>query len=124
MLSKKDREWLKDEIREAVREALTVEIQWEKVRDEETGMPLATREYKTEDVFLPAFWVQHLKFYEGNFLGLNESVQNLRNSNDEGLKKLEALGAFLIGMEPTLRKLLEGDTEQRPDSETVRKVGD
>lgn len=123
MLSKKDKEWLREEIKNAVIEALTVEITWEKVRDENTGMPLATREYKTEDIFLPSFWVQHLKYYEGNFLGLQETVQNLRNSNDEGLLKLQVLGEFLIGMEPTLRGLLEGNTESRSYSETVRKIG-
>ena len=80
----------------------------------------AVKEYRMEDVFLPAFWVQHLKYYEGNFLGLQETVQNLRNSNDEGLKKLQALGEFLIGMEPTLRLLLESNTGSRQDTETIR----
>jgi len=119
MLSKKDKEWLKEEIKKAVHKALTVEIQWEKVRDEKTGMPLAHKEYRTEDVFLPAFWVQHLKFYEGNFLGLQESVQNLRNSNDEGLKKLQVLAEFLIGMEPLMRGIIEGNSEQRHHRQAI-----
>ena len=124
MLSKSDKKWLKEEIRQAVTEALTVEIQWEKARDEKTGMPLVHKEYKVEDVFLPSFFVQHLKFHEGAFRGLQETVDMVKNSNADGLEKLQALGEFLIGMEPALRSKVESNTERGHDSQAVITDGD
>ena len=51
MLSKKDKEWLLEEIKKAVVETLTVEWEIEKVRDEKTGQPLAKPERKKESLF-------------------------------------------------------------------------
>ena len=124
MLSKNDKKWLVGEIEKAVVKALTVEIQWEKVRDEATGLPLASREMKTEDVFLPSFFVQHLKYHEGAFRGLQETVDMVKNSNAAGLEKLQALGEFLIGMEPALRSIGESDIERGHDSQAVITDGD
>jgi len=120
MLSKSDKKWLVEEIEKAVVKALTVEIQWEKARDEETGMPLAHKEYKVEDVFLPAFWGQHLKFHEGAYRGMQETVDKLTNAHADGLAKLQALGEFLIGMEPTLKALVnESNTEPGHDRKVL-----
>ena len=124
MLSKNDKKWLVEEIEKAVVKALTVEIQWEKVRDEATGLPLASREMKTEDVFLPSFFVQHLKYHEGAFRGLQETVDMVKNSNADGLEKLQALGEFLIALEPMMRSKVESDSERRHDSQAVITDGD
>jgi len=123
MLSKKDKAWLKEEIRNAVIEALTVELEWVQAKDEETGMPLAAPKHKTEKTFLPFYWVDHLKFHEGAYRGMQETVDKLTNVHADGLAKIQALGEFLIGMEPTLRQLLESDTEIRPDSEALDNRG-
>lgn len=96
----------------AVIEALTVEITWEKVRDEKTGLPLAAVERRNEKVFLPAFFCQHLKFHEGAALGLHEDVSK-KNNLIEGMakemvamdEKLGAIGQTLLGMETVVNAL-------------------
>ena len=124
MLSKNDKKWLVEEIERAVVKALTVEIQWEKVRDETTGLPLAVKELTIEDVFLPSFFVQHLKYHEGAFRGLQETVDMVKNSNAAGLEKLQALGNFLIALEPMMRSIGESDIERGHDSQAVITDGD
>lgn len=103
---------LEDAVKRAVIDALTVEITWEKVRDEKTGLPLAAVERRNERVFLPAFFCQHLKFHEGAARGLHEDVSKKNNMIDgmaremaETGEKLKAIGQALIGMETTARVL-------------------
>lgn len=103
---------LRQMIKDVVIEALTVEMKWEKTRDEKTGQPLAVIERKTEKVFLPSFFCQMLPFYEGSNRGLQEQVSkeflkidNLANSikimadimvhTENGLKCLAALTSYI-----------------------------
>jgi hypothetical protein len=80
------RDELKAIIREAVNEALTVEITLEKVKDERTGQPLAVVERKTEKVFLPSLIVQMLPYQEGAMRGFQQDLTRtkkaLDNAND------------------------------------------
>jgi hypothetical protein len=96
---------LKALISEAVEEALTVEITWEKRHDENTGVPLAAPELRKEKIFLPAFLTQHLKFQEGAFRGLQEDVSKKNNEISELTKKVNAIGNVLIGMESSAKRL-------------------
>lgn len=90
---------LKQLISEAVVEALTVEITWEKHKDEKTGFPLATPELKTEKVFLPSFIMQHLKFQEGAFRGLQEDVDHAKNAMSNQVEKIDAIGKAFLTLE-------------------------
>lgn len=116
---------LKVLIQEAVIEALTAEITWEKKTDEKTGLPLAAPEYKVEKVFLPAFWIQHLKLHEGAARGLHEDVSKKNNLID-GMSakmgqveaKLEVVGNVLLGLEgaaKTLAALADRVKERYPE---------
>lgn len=112
-LTKKFKEELKEEIkvmvREAVRDALTAEITWEKVLDDKTGTPLAQREIKTEDIFLPAFWVQNLKYHEGVYRGMRQTLAEQRDrmshavaTNKGVMIKLEHVRKVFKGLTDTL----------------------
>lgn len=109
LLSKKDKEWLRTEIRAAVVEALTVEMTWEKVLDDNTGQPLAAKELRKEDVFLPAFWTQHLKYHEGVYRGMRQTLAEQRDRlsqsaalNKGVIKKLEQIRKVFKGLRTTL----------------------
>ncbi len=100
-LSKKDKAWLADLVKTAVVDALTVEIQWEKVKDDETGVPLATPEYRIENVFLPSYFSQHLKFHEGAFRGQQETFDHVKNNLKNLDKRVGVMGqSFLTLQEP------------------------
>ena len=83
MLSKKDKEWLLKAIdvavEKSVRKALTAEMTLEKVIDDDTGVPLAARELRTEKIFLPAYWVQNLKYHEGVYRGMRQTLASQRD---------------------------------------------
>jgi hypothetical protein len=108
-LTEADKQWLLIEIKEAVKqavnEALTAEIQWEKVRDEETGVPLKHREHRSEEVFLPAFFCQMLPFYEQAIRGLQEDCGKANNRSLETAAKVDALGQTLISMEESVKTM-------------------
>ena len=89
--------------------ALTVEMTWEKVLDEKTGQPLAVKELLKEDVFLPAYWCQHLKYHEGVYRGMRKTLGNQRDKLSQSaaltkgiIKKMEHLRKVFKGMEETL----------------------
>jgi hypothetical protein len=116
MLSKRDKEWLSKEISDAaekaVNKALTVEMTWEKVLDDKTGQPLAAKELRKEDVFLPAFWTQHLKYHEGVYRGMRKTLGEQRNRlagnlalNKGIIVKLEQVRKVFKGLQPTLLAL-------------------
>jgi hypothetical protein len=96
---------LRKMIKEAVVEALSAEITWEKRRDEKTGLPLAVPEYIKEEVFLPAFWAQNIKFQEAAFRGVQEDLGKKQGEISDATKKIEALANFLISAEPVFRQL-------------------
>ncbi len=79
MLSDLEKQWLVEQIKAAVEEALTVEMQVEKATDDKTGQPLPHKEYRVEQVFLPAYFCQHLKFHEGAYRGMQETVDKVTN---------------------------------------------
>jgi hypothetical protein len=98
MLSDDDKKWLVEEIKTAVNEALTVEIDWEKHKDEKTGQPLAHPERIKEEVFLPAFWGQHLKFHEGAYRGMQETVDKVTNVSIRVGDDVKLIGETLVTM--------------------------
>lgn len=100
-LKDRDKQWLREEIQSAVIQALTVEMTWEKVKDEETGLPLAAKEVRTETVFLPAFFCQHLKFHEGAFRGSQETLDKAKNNLNKLGKQVGVMGqSFSTLQEP------------------------
>ena len=102
-LKDKDKAWLREEIKAAVWEALTVDLTWEKVKDEKTGKPLATKEVISEKVFLPTFFCQHLKFHEGSYRGNQETLDKVKNNANALGKKVEVMGqAFLAFQDPMI----------------------
>lgn len=107
MLSKKDKNWLSGEIRKVIREELTVTMHWEKMRNPDTGEPLAHPERWQEEVFLPSFFVQHLKFHEGAFRGMQEDVNKSNNRSAQLVGKVNSLGHTLIGMENSVFAMAE-----------------
>ena len=76
------RDELKSIIREAVNEALTVDITIEKVRDERTGQPLAVQERKIERVFIPALIAQMLPYQEGALRGFQQDLTRTKKALD------------------------------------------
>ena len=107
LLSKKDKEWLRKEIKEAVTEALTVEWTIEKRRDEKTGQPLATSEKKQETVFLPAVFVQLLPYYEGAMRGLHEDVSKNINKVNKMHAKIDTIGKLTVHNENLRKGIIE-----------------
>lgn len=100
-------EKLKNLIKEAVNEALTVEVTMEKVRDEKTGLPLKHKEIKTEQVFLPSFFCQLLPFYEASNRGMQETVDKKIAVSGQAMKQIESIGNILLGHEENLIKFAQ-----------------
>lgn len=88
---KMTKEELKAIIREAVNEALTVEMTIEKVRDEKSGQPLAIKERKTEKVFIPSLIAQMLPFQEGAMRGFQQDLSRTKKALDNSNKFIEQL---------------------------------
>lgn len=95
---------LKKWIQDAVIEALTVEIDWEKTKDEKTGLPLKHPERRREKVFLPAFITQLLPYHEGSLRGMQETVDREVKNSIAFANKVEAIGNILLGHEENLLK--------------------
>ena len=108
MLSKADKKWLKETIgevaakaaKDAVRDLFAVEIEWEQVRDEK-GNPIdgGRGQLRTEEVFLPAFIVQNIKFHEGAYRGQSETMDHLNNRVNEFMGKVDKLGQAFVTIE-------------------------
>ena len=103
-MKKKVREEVKQMIKEAVEEALTVEIQWEKMRDEKTGLPLKHPERRNEKVFLPALITQILPYHEGALRGMQETVDKEVKNSLAFAEKVEAITGIMISHEENLMK--------------------
>jgi hypothetical protein len=103
MLSKKDKEFLIREIRSAVKEELTVEIEMEKNRDERTGQKLAKSEKFIEKVFLPSMILQMLPYHEGALRGMQEDISK-NNCEMAGFqKKFVAMAELILATEKSLK---------------------
>ena len=100
---KEDR--LRSIVREVIKEALTVEITMEKVRDEKTGQPLSKPEIIKEEVFLPSFLTQVLSFQEGALRGLQEDGNKKDNKIDRIYESFPILIDYLGGLTAELGKL-------------------
>jgi len=98
-------EHLPELIEEAVKKALTAEIQWEKHRDEETGQPLAHPERINEKIFLPAFFCQHLKFHEGSYRGFQEDINKTNNRVRGAMMANKAIAKILLGNQKSMESL-------------------
>jgi hypothetical protein len=121
MLSRKDKEF----IREAIKEALTLEVDYEKVRDERTGQPLAKPERIKREIYIPAWIIEYLPYTEGALRGLQETVDKADNRRlnqydtivnvlltaENTLKTLAACSDKLKSLEHTEPKLIEVDNE-------------
>lgn len=108
MLSKNDKDFLVKEIRKAVKEELTVELQWEQVRDEKTGKPLARPIlHDKEMVFLPSFFVQQLMYNEGAFRGMQENLSESISQMSISKEGINALGNLLLGMEQGIMTFIQ-----------------
>lgn len=105
MLSNKDKKWIKNTIKDAVTEALTVEWELEKVRDEKTGQPLARTEKIKEKVFIPSVFIQLLSFYEGAVRGMQEDVNKHTSKIDDMDEKIKILGQIMFETENSLKCL-------------------
>lgn len=97
-LTKDDKKWLTKAIKKAVKDELTVEMQWEQVKDEESGQPLAHPKLRIEKVFLPSYFAQHLKFHEGAYRGMQETVDNSKNISAKIGRDVELIGETLVTM--------------------------
>jgi len=120
-LSRKDKEWLLEEIKKAVTETLTVEWTVEKIRDEKTGQPLAKPEKKTETVFLPAVFVQLLPFYEGAIRGMQGDVDRSINRTNKMHDKVDIIGQMVVSNANVIKSLVTSIQEQLTYTE-VKKI--
>ena len=77
------KEELKAIIRDAVKEALTVEMTIEKVRDARTGQPLAVIERRTDNVFIPSLIAQMIPYQEGAMRGFQQDLSRTKKALDK-----------------------------------------
>jgi len=112
MLTKKDKAWIKETLKEIVTEALTVEVRFEQKRDTETGVPLKVAKEITKEVYLPAHWVEFLPFYEQAINLCQDSSQKARNRAAEAKQiatetgaKIDAVGQLYLDLERPLKVL-------------------
>jgi hypothetical protein len=117
-LSKKDKQWIKNTFRELICEFLTIKVKMEENKDKDTGKPLATPRMVEKDVFLPAWWVEYLPYYEGAMRGLQKTQDNTLKAQEESinkqadeLKKLSvnvtAMAGIMLGVEDGIKKTVE-----------------
>jgi hypothetical protein len=110
VLTKNDKEWIKETFSGLITEALTVEIMMTRKRDADTGIPLKTPIDEKKTVYLPAHWVEFLPFYEQSIVAMETVTEQSRNRSGSGLKELKqlqekvnAIGNLYIGLEKPLR---------------------
>ena len=112
------KEEIKQIVSEAIQEALTIEVTYEKRRDEKTGMPLATPELKKEKEYLPIWWIRYLPHYEASNRGIQETQDKQSNTIlklTEELKDLKqgmaAIANIMIQAEKSIKILSEKAVE-------------
>lgn len=102
MLTKKDKEYLKEEIKNAVVEALTVPIVLEKHRDDKTGQPLATPQIIQKEVFLPSYITEILPYHEGALRGMQENMDKEGQRLEKAIKAVELMSSILNGYQESI----------------------
>lgn len=108
MLSKKDKNWIKEAIREEFKEALLCEITVEKGPRKPEDLE---KHYETEKANVLHFLAKYLPYLEGAARGLQEDV-NKTNNKIDGLmvdlpEKLKLVANILIDNEDTIVKLAQ-----------------
>ena len=98
MLTKADKEF----ITKTIHEALTVNIQYERF-NKERGL----KELKTEDVFLPNFWVQYLPEFMGALRGMQETTDHTKNRACETKEAVAALGGIMLQFEEGIKSVVK-----------------
>lgn len=101
-LDKNDKIWLENIIERKIQDALTVEVQYEKF-DKERGLT----ERKTENVYLPVWWVQYLPEFMGAFRGLQEDTNKASNKMIDTQKGLQAMADVLMNIEHGVKQFIE-----------------
>lgn len=118
-MTKKDREEIKKIVAEAISDALTVEVTYEKKRDEKTGIPLATPELKKEKEYLPIWWMRYLPHYEASNRGIQETQDKQANTilklTEEINQLKEGVGAtvnILLALEGSIKEIAYNPVKQ------------
>lgn len=96
MLTRKD----KDFIINAIKEALSVEVQMERF-DRINGV----WEHKQEKVYLPELWVEYLPKYTGAIRGIQEDVDHMKNDIGSNTNKLQAVAGIFLQLENSLKSI-------------------
>ncbi|OPY78301.1 MAG: hypothetical protein A4E65_02324 [Syntrophorhabdus sp. PtaU1.Bin153] len=107
MLSKGDKEWLEKMMERKITEALTVRVKMERRRDMATGQPLAVPVIEEKDVYLPAFWVEYMPYYEGAMRGMQETVDKVNNRTTGTSQAVENIGRILVTSQDAIKRLVE-----------------
>jgi len=105
MFSKKDKEFLREVIREEIRAALTVQVRFERRRDLKSGQPLSVPEVEVKDVYLPAHWVEFLPFHEAALRGVQETTDRAKNNSARNAEAVERMADIMISHENTIKAL-------------------
>ena len=109
---------LKELIKESVTEALTIEIEMEQVRDQESGQPLKHPKFTKETVFLPSFLAQVLSFQEGAMRGLQTDVSKENNKIVKIYNSFPLLIDCMQGIDMGLKKLKNTKTIKEIENES------
>lgn len=120
MLTKKDLENIRQIVKEETERALTVEVTYERF-DKTTGVT----ERKNENVYLPAWWIQHLPEMEGALRGMQTDVNKATNRASETKQGMEKIVGILLASENSLKRLSaisDYVIEQLPAGHSVRQI--
>ena len=96
MLSKSDKEFIKD----TIKEALTVKVQMERF-NKDTGI----KEIKIETVYLPEFLVDYFSHLEGALRGVQETTDHVKNRSNETKEAVKSMAQLFIGAEKNFMNL-------------------
>lgn len=103
MLTKSDKQFIRDVIKQEVEAALTVEWTIEKVRDDKTGQPLAVKETKTENIFIPAEFIRMMPYLEAAIRGVQQDIEKNNNKINDMGNQIQVVGSVLVQNEESLK---------------------
>lgn len=101
MITDEDRKYIK----EIIEELLTVEVKYEKRRDEKTGQKLAIPEIITKKEFLPIWWMKYLPYYEGAIRGMQETLDKYAGQLKNLTERFDNLDQGMLLMIETTSEL-------------------
>lgn len=105
MLSKSDKEFLREAVREELRKALTVKVLMEQRRDMKTGQPLPVPVTSEKEVYIPKFWVEFLPYFEGSIRGIQETTDHVKNQVSKSKEVVETMARIMLDVEGSLTRL-------------------